>query len=120
VIADNATYMQLNLYGSPDLARRAWGITNFREAAKYPRALTDQNNFALFGNKIGLQVADVEEFVRHNPEFILVLQRGKRSFEWMPRYFLERSQTRKDLSVHLAYLDPQGRYIIYDVVPSGR
>jgi hypothetical protein len=120
VIADNATYLQLDLYASPELAHRAWGITNFREAAKYPRAMTDQNNLALFGRKVGLQVADVEEFVAHNPEFTVVQQRRQRSFEWMPQYFLERAHVRGDVSIRLAYIEPQGRYIIYEVVSSGR
>jgi len=120
LIADNATYLHLDFYGSRELARRAWGVTNFREAAKYPRALTDQNNLALFGRNIGLQVADIEDFVARNPEFAVIQQRRHHSFEWMPQYFLERSQVRKDVSVRLAYLDPQGRYIIYDVVCNGR
>jgi len=120
VIADNATYLQLDFYGSPQLKSRAWGVTHFPEAAKYPRALTDQNNLALFGRKIGLQVADIDDFVARNPEFAVVQQRRQRSFEWMPQYFVERARVRQDVSIHLAYIDRQGHYLIYDVVSSGR
>jgi hypothetical protein len=113
VVADNSTYVRLALYGNPSLAARSYALTDFAGANNHPRAMTDQNNMKLFGERIGFQSEDIKEFMRQHPHFLLLQQRPPFSFEWMSEYLMERQSG--ELQMQLRFMSPKDNMFLFEV-----
>jgi len=87
---DHSLYTPLSYYASPSLKRRSYYLTDFAEANQYPRSMTAQINFLLFGQLLSFQTMDISGFLPSNPHFLLIA--GTDPAMWLPTYLMRKEQ----------------------------
>jgi hypothetical protein len=115
VAVDNYTYHLIDFYASPQVAHRTWGLTNLEEAEKYEGAMTDQTNLVQFSKRLTIRTENVNDFIRENPHFLMVVQRPTTNYEWLPEFLLARHHTTGSMTVSLRALDNRMRMAIFEV-----
>jgi hypothetical protein len=115
VAVDNESYRTLDLYASPELRGRSWGLTDMAGAEKHEGAMTDQINLVQFSKRFPMQNMEVGAFMEANPDFLMVVQREARHFEWLPQYLLARRGTAAKLTISLLELDNRNGMAVYEV-----
>ena len=105
---DPNSYVSLEYYGSPELRRRMYTLTDEADFGypKYSRAVSNQQNFKLFSRMLPVHPTEVDAFLAQHPHFLVLTSFDEH--EWLPDYLLRRQQAKADLSIRMISNDESG------------
>ncbi|MGI4829553.1 MAG: hypothetical protein ACRYFU_15355 [Janthinobacterium lividum] len=86
VAGDHFVYTELEFYGTPDLKKRLFYLTDISEIKEYSQSTTAQLNFLNFGKALSYNTEDISNFLPTNPHFLMVL--GTDRAMWLPQFLL--------------------------------
>jgi hypothetical protein len=91
LVGDHLLYTRLDYYGSPELKRRSYFLTDFAEVNRYPLSETAQRNFLLFGKMLGYQTMEVGSFLPEHRHFLMAVGPMTGTL-WLPEYMMNQAE----------------------------